>query len=153
MRFHVRSRQLIGIGLLLVLVRVPGPSVLRAQTTSIPFLVNNGGSDSETTAGAADTILVGYGKMQPGAGHHPASPSSGFARVTYWSAKRVFRPRQPRRRGASGRRSADPSRPAWPLRIRAVPTPSSRTISRTRPAAVSTVARRPFLPVVRLPGS
>ena len=43
-------------------------TVLEAQTTSIPFLVNNGGSDSETTAGDAETVSVGYGRMQPGFG-------------------------------------------------------------------------------------
>ena len=43
-------------------------TILEAQTTSLPFLVNNGGSDSETTAGDADTVSVGYGRMQPGTG-------------------------------------------------------------------------------------
>jgi hypothetical protein len=40
-------------------------NVLVAQTTSIPFLVNNGGADTETTAGTADALSAGYARIQP----------------------------------------------------------------------------------------
>ena len=43
-----------------------------AQTTSVPFLVNNGGADSETTTGEADSISTGYGRVDPGTGVAPS---------------------------------------------------------------------------------
>ena len=73
---YIRLRRFVGIGFALVLIQSTCTTALEAQTTSIPFLVNNGGSDSETTAGTADTISVGYGRMQPGTGR---STPSGVA--------------------------------------------------------------------------
>ena len=75
-RFYVCLCRILGIGLVLVQIQAMGGGAFGAQTTSIPFLVNNGGSDSETTAGTADAVSVGYGKVQPGAGR---STPSGVA--------------------------------------------------------------------------
>ena len=43
-----------------------------AQTTSIPFLVNNGGADSETTTGDAVGLSIGYSRFDPGTGVTPS---------------------------------------------------------------------------------
>ena len=68
MGLSVRPLRLVVIGFALILLHASGTPVLEAQTSSLPFLVNNGGSDSETTSGSADAISVGYGRMQPGTG-------------------------------------------------------------------------------------
>lgn len=73
MRFYVCLRRIVGIGLVFVLIQETSVGAPWAQTTSVPFLVNNGGSDSETTAGTADAILVGYGRIRPATGR--ATPS------------------------------------------------------------------------------
>ena len=75
MGFDVRSGLSVAIGVALLVSQGSGTSVLEAQqvggstsTTSAAFLVNNDGGDSETTAGSADTVSVGYARMQPGSG-------------------------------------------------------------------------------------
>lgn len=50
---------------MLIALQGAGARVITAQTTSIPFLVNNGGADTETTAGTADTLSAGYARIQP----------------------------------------------------------------------------------------
>ena len=75
MGFDVRSGQGFIIGLALLVFLGSDTSVLEAQqvggstsTSSAAFLVNNGGADSETTGGEADTVSVGYARIQPGSG-------------------------------------------------------------------------------------
>ena len=66
MTFYVCLRRVVGIGLVCVLIQATGVGAPGAPTTSVPFLVNNGGSDSETTAGTADAILLGFERIRPG---------------------------------------------------------------------------------------
>ena len=75
MGLDVRSGLGVIIGVALLAFQGSDTSVLEAQqvggstsTTSAAFLVNNGGADSETTAGDADTVSVGYARIQPGSG-------------------------------------------------------------------------------------
>ena len=63
---HACPRRSLSVGLILLAVQAASVAVLAAQTTSIQFLVNNGGADTETTAGTADTLSVGYARIQPG---------------------------------------------------------------------------------------
>ena len=75
MRLDDRSGVAVVIGVALLVFQGSSSSVLEAQqagastsATSAAFLVNNGGADSETTGGDADTVSVGYARMQPGSG-------------------------------------------------------------------------------------
>ena len=75
MGLDVRSGLGVIIGVALLAFQGSGTGVLGAQqvggstsTTSAAFLVNNGGADSETTGGDADTVSVGYARIQPGSG-------------------------------------------------------------------------------------
>ena len=75
MGLGVRSGLGVVIGVALLVFQGSDTSVLEAQqaggstsTTSAAFLVNNGGADSETTQGDADTVSVGYARIQPGSG-------------------------------------------------------------------------------------
>ena len=83
MRLNDRSGLALVIGVALLVFQGSGAGVLEAQqagsstsAASAAFLVNNGGADSETTGGEADTVSVGYARMQPGSGR---STPSGVA--------------------------------------------------------------------------
>ena len=56
------------LGVFLVTLQAATVTHLAAQTTEIPFLVNNGGVDSETSAGTASEVSIGYARIQPASG-------------------------------------------------------------------------------------
>ncbi len=72
MKLRVRPCLAIPIGLALLAFGASHTDAVAAQTTSVPFLVNNGGADSETTTGEAEAISGGYGRIDPGAGVAPS---------------------------------------------------------------------------------
>ena len=66
MRLLTCSCRIAILGCVLLAFQAAAADPLAAQTTSIPFLVNNGGADSETTTGSADALSVGYARIAPG---------------------------------------------------------------------------------------
>ena len=76
MRRHLYRLRASLLGVFLVALQPANVGHLGAQTTSVPFLVNNGGVNSETTSGAADAVSIGYARIQPGSGR---STPSGVA--------------------------------------------------------------------------
>jgi hypothetical protein len=70
------SNRFFVIGMALLVLHAFGTNPLEGQTTSVPFLVNNGGADTETTLGGPASVSVGFARVQAGQGR---STPSGVA--------------------------------------------------------------------------
>ena len=134
------------LGVFLVTLQAATVTHLAAQTTEIPFLVNNGGVDSETSAGTASEVSIGYARIQPASGRSTPSGVAIFGlRQDGVLVSETGVPASPSI--SSGRIYAEVNGPAaqdWLSQTRAARTPKSPFTSRISPELVSEPAAPRF---------